>query len=275
MRIKLNAPTVHPSVKSWAIRTGVWAKTHPTMVINIIGLAMLFGLILGMFIYLVNKPIDVLKDWTIQTTLQPAKGKPVYHPNESLEFISKSTKLVSADGITTRILDCDAVGTAGAREIQLDQLLANRAPGEMASRENSIIVPDVVKFNGLPRVCRLVINVCYNNVILWRDHCETAHSNDFIIEESKLDPVKVQEQIKGLQNQIKDLEEKLVSMRNEPNVTNNVTYVSPQEEESTPTPQAAAPQTNNPPANPEPTPAKNFIQRALDNVSGLLKKWGL
>lgn len=269
------------NIKSKAATSGKWLLGHPVALLNVIGIVFAFGL----FFFLMEKPIDVLKDWKIETT-QTAVGKklPVYHPNEVLQFTSKSEKLISAEGTSTRFFECDAIGKLTAREIQLDSIPANRPPGTNPPRENAIVVPDVLQFNGLPRICRLVINVCYDNVILWRDHCEQAKSNDFRVEESKLNPAKIQEQIENLKNQIKVSQKDLAAYDGED--TNAVANTDPEPTSSSPVASNTPESTNTPstpqtPSNPAPTqpeeetpapiPARpGLIERTVDSVRGLV-----
>lgn len=189
-----------------------WVGKKPIALINLFGLTVIIVGGGSVFYHLLTKPIDVLQDWEISTTLQPINGNlPIYSPGGTLEFVSASNKLTSAEGVTTRVFDCDAIDTAQAREIQLPPLPANRAPGFNAPRENAIVVPAVNEFNGLPRTCRLIINVCYQDVILWRDHCETARSNDFLVAEKKINAEEIRRQIDDLNKRIEQLEAQLIA----------------------------------------------------------------
>ncbi len=234
-----------------------WLLNHPRALLNLcLGL---FGILLlaGIFVYQIVRPIDVLQDWSVKTTKQ------VYAPGSTLEFVSTSVKLVSAEGTASRIFDCDAAGEQSAREIQLDKLTANRAPGYNAPRENSIQVPGVTAFNGLPRTCRIVFNVCYDNVILWRDHCETASSNDFHVKEDELDAESVRQQIDELTERIRQLEGQLSAYENSASIDhqvvsvdgtqrNSVVTASPSQTQPSQTP---SPQPQSPSPSPSPAPA--------------------
>lgn len=182
-----------------------WLLAHPVALINLI-LAFIAAVF---FMYLVTKPIDVLANWSVATSKQSKEGDlPVYYPGGTLEFISRSDKLIPAEGETVRIFDCDATETQPAREIQLDKLTANRPPGAITPKENSIIVPSVLEFNGLPRICRIVFNVCYNDVILWRDHCEAARTNDFIVQEEPITSENLRRELDELKRRQEELEAK-------------------------------------------------------------------
>lgn len=190
-----------------------WGKRYPIAILNIVGILVIILGSAGTFAYLLNKEIDVLQDWDVKTTVQPVGDKkPVYHPGGTLEFTSSSVKIRSAEGATSRIFDCDATNGMNAREISLPEIPANRAPGVNTPKENVIIVPAVNEFNGLPRTCRIVFNVCYKDVILWRDHCETARTNDFLVQEKILDADTVRRQIDDLENRINELETQLLGL---------------------------------------------------------------
>lgn len=190
-----------------------WAKKRPTVIINIIGIAIIVFGAIGYLIYQQNRSIDVLTDWAIQTSA-PAQtreidGKTisVYNPGDSLIFTSKSTKLTEATGTTTRTIVCEATATQPEREIQLDSLPATRPVGNSPKRENAITVPDVSQFAGLPRWCKLVIDITYLDVAgtgrSWSEHAETDR---FLVEEASLDPTEARELIKTLTERIDELE---------------------------------------------------------------------
>lgn len=185
-----------------------WLKTHPVAIINITFILIAVGL----FLYLMNKPIDVLRNWKIEITDATYRdNKPVYNPGDTLVFRSQSEKLVDAEGTTTRVIVCEASGDKPAREIQLDTTPANRAAGKSPSRDNAITIPDVAQFNGLPRNCYISFDVCYQNVILWRGWCEHNRTETFIVEEAALNSKEIQKQIDGLNQKIKELQDKLAS----------------------------------------------------------------
>lgn len=202
--------------------TTEWGYKNRYLLLNI-----LFILAIGIgFISLITRNIDVLQDWTV-TVKQvhgTKNGLPIYNPGDSLVFVSTSTKVADASGTTTRMIVCDATERQKAREIQLDTLPATRPPGKNPPRENAIVVPDVSQFNGLPRTCSLHIDICYDNVILWRDHCEHAQSNKFLVEESKLDADAIKKNIEDLRNRVKELERMLVvAQSSQPTVENTPT----------------------------------------------------
>lgn len=253
-----------------------WVAHRPIAIINVLGILIILIGGGGTFAYLLNKPIDVLQDWSIQTTDQGNNGElPSYMPGGTLEFVSQSTKVVSAEGTSTRVFDCDATASAQAREIQLSPIPANRAPGYNAPRENAIIVPAVNEFDGLPRTCRLVISVCYQDVVLWRDHCETAKTNDFLVQEEKFNPEQIRQQINDLNERIRQLEAQLLAVGDQPASNSPIA--------STPSPQSTASPptiTQNPtvPAAPS-TPATPQDDRSalgrLPLIGGLLDGLGL
>lgn len=253
-----------------------WLRKRPIAIINLVGIIIIVLGGAGTFLYLLNKPIDVLENWTVSTTKKEVDGKlPSYTPGGTLEFVSTSTKLISAEGTTTRIFDCDATSSATAREIALTPAPANRAPGYNAPKENSIIVPAVNEFNGLPRTCRVVFNVCYQNVVLWRDHCETARTNDFLVEEMGINPAEIRQQIDELNERIRQLEAQLVASGNEQQPV--ASTAPPQAAAQAPT--ATQPAPSNPSVNQPNAPATPADDRSalgrLPLVGGLFDSLGL
>lgn len=225
-----------------------WLNTHPRALVNLV----FIFIILGIFVYQLVRPIDVLTNWTVCVVSnsesdvcdEQSTEKKVYTPNRTLEFISSSTKLISAEGVTTRYIDCDATETQRAREIQLSSMIANRSPGQIPPKETSIVIPSMDEFNGLPRTCRIVFNICYNNVILWRDHCETTRTNDFIVQEETLDPEAIRLQIQELQNRIIELE-KLIQTKQTGHSQPRARQAQPQTTPSTQTNNSNNTTTNN------------------------------
>lgn len=195
-----------------------WAKHRPTVIINLIGISILVFGAIGWFVYQQNRSIDVLKDWEIAVS-SPKETREVdgvtvavYHPNESLVFTSKSVKLIDAEGVTTRTIVCEETATQSAREIQLDTIPATRPVGSVPKRENAITVPDVAQFAGLPRWCKLVIDVTYRDVSgTGRTQTEHAETERFLVEEAKLDTEGLLLKIQSLQDQIEELKAQLPS----------------------------------------------------------------
>ena len=181
-----------------------WVSHRPLVLINLSFLIV----ILGLFIYLMNKPIDVLENWQVEITdVKNYDGdKPVFNPGDTLVFQSKSVKLINATGTSIRTIICEASSGRDAREIQLDSIPATRPTGVNPPRDNAIVIPDVTQFDGLPRDCYLNFDVCYTDVILWRDHCESNRTVTFTVEEAALDPEDVKRQIEDLQKKIDLLE---------------------------------------------------------------------
>jgi len=181
-----------------------WVTHRPLVLINLSFIL----IILGGFIYLMNKPIDVLVDWKIEITdVKNYNGdKPVFNPGDTLVFQSQSTKLINATGTSIRTIICEATGGRDAREIQLDSIPATRPNGVNPPRDNAIVIPDVTQFDGLPRDCYLNFDVCYTDVILWRDHCERNRTVTFTVEEASLDPATVRQQVEALEEKIRQLE---------------------------------------------------------------------
>lgn len=211
-----------------------WASARPTVIINLVGLAVI---IIGGGAYLTYqsfRPLDVLRDWHIAISSPQAfktvdgKRLPVYHPGESLVFTSTSVKLIDVTGLTSRMIVCDATDKLKEREIQLDTSPATRPAGYNPARENAVVVPDVTQFAGLPRTCRLVIDIAYENVALGRGYNEHAQTGDFIVEEEPLDAASIRRQISDLNARIKDLEKKLSAAE-----SSRTVIVNPQPQQST------------------------------------------
>src|SRR5690606_7888845 len=119
---------------------------------------------------------------------------------------SQSTKLMDARGTTTRTLVCAPTPRQAEREIQLDVIPATRPPGYSPPRESAITLPDVTQYDGLPRSCRLIIDIVYQKIALARNHTEHAESDLFLVEEVRLTPKEAKEQIEGLIRRIEELE---------------------------------------------------------------------
>ncbi len=209
-----------------------WAVARPTVLVNIVGLAIIIFGAATYIIYNSVRPIDVLVDWTVKTTKQPVDGSmPRYNPGGTLEYISSSNKLVPAQGTLVRTFKCDAIpGMAGPRDIRLPASPVSRSPGVSDPTEVSVLVPAIIEFNGLPRTCFLRIEVCYPNVVLWRTHCEVADSNKFIVEEASLNQGEIRKQIDDLNKRIEELEAQLIDQN-----TSNTTTVTPQSQQRTAT----------------------------------------
>lgn len=209
-----------------------WAVQRPTVLVNIIGLAIIIFGLAAYIIYNSVRPIDVLVDWTVKTTKQPVDGSlPRYNPGGTLEYISSGNKLVPVQGTLVRTFKCDAIpGVAWPRDIRLLASPASRSPGVSNPTEVSVLVPAIIEFNGLPRTCFLRIEVCYQNVVLWRTHCEVADSNKFIVEEASLNQSEIRKQIDDLNKRIEELEAQLIDQN-----TSNTTTVTPQSQQRTTT----------------------------------------
>lgn len=221
-----------------------WARHRPTVMVNIFGILVIIGGFLGFIIYQQNRSIDVLQDWKIavvptETRVINGKTVAVFHPNEGLVFTSSSRKLIDAKGTSSRMIVCDATKTQARREIQLDTLVAARPVGENTAAENAVVLPDVTQYKGLPRYCKLVIDVVYENVLgTGRTQQEHAETEPFLIEEMVLNPAEIRKEILELNKRIKDLEKELnqpasnsssstqsqtTTPQNTRNVTNNTT----------------------------------------------------
>lgn len=141
-------------------------------------------ILIATVVYLLTKPINVLTDWKVSVT------KKEYYPAETLKFTSKAVKLIDAQGHATRYLDCPSDNNQSDR-IELPSLPVNRKAGATPLKTNQIDLPKASRFNTLPRECRLHIDVCYLNVIVWRDKCESNETDLFTV----LKPNEVKEQV--------------------------------------------------------------------------------
>lgn len=244
-----------------------WAIERPTVIINLIGLSVIVIGGFCIFFYYATVPINVLTDWKVQTT-RYAKGEelPRYNPGGTLEYISSSNKLISARGEVVRTFKCEGIpGIAGPRDIRLPASPASRAPGISAPSEISIVVPSIVEFNGLPRTCFLRLEVCYTDVILWRDKCEQADSNKFIVEIAKTDSAELEKHIKDLQAQL----DELIRLRAEETGTSNSSTAAPRQ--NTTNNSTTNNTTNNTIIEEQPTPEqKGLIEQATDGVTNLV-----
>lgn len=235
-----------------------WLLKRPIALLNV-----LFVVIIGaLFFYQLVRHIDVLENWHIE--LAPVKeyrvidGRrlAVYHPNESMIFTSTSRKVSKAEGRISRTLICEPTQELEEREILLDIIPATKDIGFNPQRASSIILPDVVQFNRLPRVCKLSIDITYTNVALWRNHTEHAETEHFIVEEVKLSPRELKDEIERLKQRIQDLE------------SQQITFVPAQPEKQT---QSAVPQ-EEPVSSPQPTPPQEqgIISSTPKRANGLL-----
>lgn len=267
-------------MKQRLFNTWEWLKKRPIAMLNLIGLIII---IIGGSItltVLMTQEIDVLEDWTVQTSKKSKAGQlPVYNPGGTLEFVSTSRKVRSAEGTTTRVFDCDATSGMSAREISLSPVPANRAPGYNPPRENVIIVPAVNEFNKLPRTCRVVFNICYKDVVLWRDHCESARTNNFLVEEEKLNANQLRIQIEELNTRIQLLESQLVSLE-QPSGINSVAILEssndlpsrqvnpePNQARAIPNPSTTPPSETTPEVDQSTEPSQQgLVQRVITNV---------
>lgn len=274
-------------MKLKALNLWTWFKAHPTALINLIGIAIIIFGIFGYVVYKATQPIDVLSDWKIavsqptQKRVIDGKEVPIFNPGDSLIFTSKSVKLLSAKGTTSRMIVCDATPDFKEREIQLDTLVAARPPGVTPVRENAIVVPDVTQFQGLPRWCRLVIDVVYEDVDntgrTWTEHAETEK---FIVEEAVLNMKQLLEKIQTLEKEIVDLKSQLPDNGSE--VSGVSAVVNPQPAPASGgTPAPSQPQTNTGTTggqvaqNPTPPADDRSALGRLPLVGGLLDQLGL
>lgn len=192
-----------------------WAKSRPTVLVNIIGILVIIFGFGGYLIFQANRELDVLKDWEIAvvpTETREVDGNTVavYHPGDSLIFTSTSVKLTDAKGTTSRLIVCEATETQARREIQIDTLVAARPPGVNARAENAVTLPDVTQYQGLPRWCILTIDIVYENVLgTGRSHTEHAETEPFLVEENILNSVEIRRQIRDLNSKISELEARL------------------------------------------------------------------
>lgn len=235
-------------------RTVGWVIHRPTVLVNIAGLLLILLFAVSYTVYELTRPLDVLSHWEIKTssakTVKDIDGKKVsvYNPGSSLVFESESIKILDAKGTITRTIVCEATESQIEREIQLDTTPATRPAGESPKRENAITIPDVIQFAELPRWCRLMININYENVALYRSHSERAISDRFIVEEEKLVPSAIRKQIDMLNERISELESELSSQKENTVVPSSTTINSNQSSQE---PVIAAPNSSQP--NPEVT----------------------
>lgn len=245
-----------------------WAIKRPTVIINLIGLSIIVIGSFCIFFYYATVPINVLTDWKVETT-KHANGEemPRYNPGGTLEYVSSSNKLISASGDIVRTFKCEGIpGVAGPRDIRLPASPASRAPGISTPSEISIVVPSIVEFNGLPRTCFLRLEVCYTDVILWRDKCEQSDSNKFIVEIARTDSEALGKQIQDLQAQLDEL---LRLQAEETGIPNSST----QQQTTTTTPQQSTTNntTNNTTTNNTTNEAqKGVVEQVTDGVTGLV-----
>lgn len=222
-------------------KTFAWKNRY--IIINVL---FIVAIIVG-FIELTTRPIDVLQDWKMTLTEVEERnesGLAVYNPGDTLLFTSTSKKLVDAEGIISRSIVCKTDGSLNMIDIRLDTLPAAKPSGFNKPSSNAIFIPDVTRFNGLPRQCHLSIDVCYKDVILWRDHCEHAQTEEFLVQEQALSANELREEIESLRLKIEELENKLlvaeassfresndvISNQSEPSTANQVAAQSDNQE---------------------------------------------
>jgi hypothetical protein len=191
-------------------------RQHPRAAINIAAVVVALLVLIGGLLYAAFRPIDVLKDWKIEIASAREyrdvmiDGKkvnvPVYNPGDSLLFTSTSEKLENADGTTYRYIVCIPTGSFKEKEILIDTQPAVRPIGKSPKRENFIPIPSVSQFAGLPRLCKLVIDIGYDSVSLQRDWNEHAETGLFLVEEQELDADEARKLINELQKKIEQLE---------------------------------------------------------------------
>lgn len=272
-------------MKLKALNFWTWLKSHPTALINMVGIAIIIFGIFGVVVYKSTQSIDVLSEWDIAISTPGEKrtidGKEyaVYNPGDSMIFTSTSTKIRNAEGTTTRMIICDATSKFKEREIQLDTLVAGRPIGKNPSRENAIIIPDVTQFQGLPRYCRLVIDIIYKDVEGtnrdWNEHAETEK---FIVEETALTTKQLLEKIQNLEKQIIDLRSQLPANDGEVSSADAagtpLATPAPARSEASSTTGSAAPQENTTVANAASADDRSDLAR-LPVVGGLFDALGL
>lgn len=250
----------------------LWLRKHPTIILNLIFLLAAASI----FLFQLIRPIDVLQDWKLE--LAPAReyrvidGRrlAVFNPNESMIFTSTSRKVASASGNTTRSLICEPTQDQDEREILLDILPATKDIGFNPERASSIILPDVVQFNRLPRICKLTIDITYVNVSLWRNHSEHAETEPFIVEELQLTAQEIRDQLQKLYELIDQLEAHQRELGIEPtqHQTTVITLDRP-----TPQPIVQQPITEQPAnENQQPSLVPSLINGATDTINGLLRR---
>lgn len=244
-----------------------WIAQRPLAIVNLIGIIIIFVGFSGFFIFQATRDINVLDDWTIETSnarvTRVVEGTPVsaYKPGDSLVFTSQSVKVADAKGTIVRSIVCEATADQEVREIQLDTIPASRPAGKIPKRENAIVIPDVVQFEKLPRWCKLVIDITYENVHgTGRSQAEHAESDRFLVEEAVLDPAAIRRQVQEFEKRIEDLERQLnesgAQIQPTPTVTpQNAAPITPQ--------QVNPPVASNPPLPTQPaTPAQPADDRS-------------
>lgn len=204
--------------------------------------------LIAVVVYLLTKPIDVLSKWKVSVT------KTEYYPAETLKFTSEAIKLIDAQGHATRYLDCPADDNNQSDRIELPSLPVNRKAGATPLKTNQIDLPKASRFNTLPRTCRLHIDVCYLDVIVWRDKCESNETGLFTIRK----PIDVQEQITPETQEIPLLDNDGITPQPPTTTTTNTT-----------TNNTTNNITNNQPAA-ESEKRKSLLDNVLDRVGNLL-----
>lgn len=121
------------------------------------------------FAFAALRPIDVLRDWRLQTT------GTLYHPGDALVVRSTVTKLMNVTGSSNRYIVC-MTGNVEER-FNTPQAVANRPTGIHTS-ELTIFLP--LQISNLPRVCH--VNIVVNYMIYgFRGFTEMVDSNSFTI----------------------------------------------------------------------------------------------
>lgn len=258
-------------------KTFAWKNRY--IIINVL---FIVAIIIG-FIELTTRPIDVLQDWKMTLTEVEERNKQglaVYNPGDTLLFTSTSKKLVDAEGIISRSIVCKTEGSVNMIDIRLDTLPAAKPSGVNKPSSNAIFVPDVARFNGLPRECHLSIDVCYKDVILWRDHCEHAQTEEFLVQEQSLGANELREEIKLLRLKIEELEHKLSVAES----SSTVGLVAPHTQQTANEQQgsavsyapssaneSSAKQPESATVKPQPTPIQKIVSIGMTVVSGIVK----
>lgn len=189
-----------------------WVKHRPVAIINITGIAIIIFGLGGYLLYESVRPLDVLVDFSIsvsmpkETRIVDGIQYAIYHPGDSFVFTSKATKLIDITGNASRMIVCEETSTQRRREIQLDNIAAVRPSGKLTPSDNAVVIPDVTQFEKLPRYCRLVINVTYDNISLNRSLSEHAETETFIVEDLVFDAKSLSDQISKLKLQLQELE---------------------------------------------------------------------
>ena len=114
---------------------------------------------------------------------------------ETVEFTSEAEKLISARGVASRFLICEPTKNRPIEDrIELSDLDVNRQAGKTREQTNQIDLPKAERFFSLPRKCTLHIDVCYLDVILWRDKCYSNDTQTFTVKERSSDNPKQEPQ---------------------------------------------------------------------------------